>query len=239
MLFLHLKYRGYENFRELTNNEQLHSAKNKYDLIMIFDWIIKFFKKKSKEENSMKYLLVGLGNIGSEYENTRHNIGFYIADALAERGEVAFKSGRLASMAEFKYRGRKVYVIKPTTYMNLSGKAVDYWMKKLDIKKSNVFVNVDDINLDFGKLRVRKKGGDGGHNGLKDIQNYIGKDYNRLRVGVGSDFSRGQQVDYVLGEWTSEQNDKLPEIVKRTVDANLDFVFRGMHHVINTYNSNN
>jgi len=205
---------------------------------MIFDWIINFFKKKEKEDNSMKYLIVGLGNIGDEYENTRHNIGFLIADALAEQGKVMFKPGRLASMAEFKYRGRKVYVVKPSTFMNLSGKAVEYWMKKLDIKKSNVMVNVDDINLDFGKIRVRKKGSDGGHNGLKDIQNHIGKDYNRLRVGVGSEFSKGQQVDYVLGEWTGEQKDQLPAIIKKSVDANLDFVFRGMHHVINTYNSN-
>ncbi len=203
---------------------------------MCFKNIFRIFKSKETEEQHMKYLIVGLGNIGDEYENTRHNIGFKIADSIAERGKATFKQGRLAFMASFKYRGRNVYVIKPTTYMNLSGKAVKYWMDKLGIKKSHVFINVDDINLDFGKLRIRKKGSDGGHNGLKDIQNYLGADYNRLRVGVGSEFSKGQQVDYVLGEWTSEQKEALPDIINKATEANLDFVFRGMHHVINNYN---
>jgi PTH1 family peptidyl-tRNA hydrolase len=199
-------------------------------------FVYKLFKSKNKEDQNMKYLLVGLGNIGDEYAGTRHNIGFKIADKLAEKGKISFKQERLAFIANFKYRGRSVYVIKPTTYMNLSGKAVKYWMDKLKIKKSHVLVNVDDINLDFGKLRIRKKGSDGGHNGLKDIQNYLGTDYNRLRVGVGSEFSKGQQVDYVLGEWSAEQKEALPAIISKAVDANLDFVFRGMHHVINNYN---
>ncbi|HHH54708.1 MAG TPA: aminoacyl-tRNA hydrolase [Bacteroidetes bacterium] len=184
----------------------------------------------------MKYLIAGLGNIGEEYSDTRHNIGFLIADKLAEKAGVSFKQERLAYFAEFRHRGRKVYVIKPTTYMNLSGKAIKYWLDKLGIKKSHLMVNVDDINLDFGKIRIRKKGSDGGHNGLKDIQNYLGNDYNRLRVGVGNEFSKGHQVDYVLGEWTSEQREKLPEIVEKAANANLDFVFRGMHHVLNNYN---
>ncbi len=201
--------------------------------IRFFDFLL---KKKIKEDNSMKYLLVGLGNIGDEYIDTRHNIGFKIADAVADKANAVFKPGKLASMANFKYRGRQVYLIKPSTYMNLSGKAVLYWMKKLDIKKSNLIVNVDDINLDFGKLRIRKKGSDGGHNGLKDIQNYLGKDYNRIRIGVGNDFHKGQQVDYVLGEWTQEQKEALPAIIEKAVNANLDFVFRGIHNVINTYN---
>ena len=195
-----------------------------------------FFKRKVIKDNSMKYLIAGLGNIGEEYANTRHNIGFLIADKLAEKADVDFKQERLAYFTEFKYRGRKVYVIKPTTYMNLSGKSIKYWMDKLDIKKSHLMVNVDDINLEFGKIRIRKKGSDGGHNGLKDIQNYFGKDYNRLRVGVGSDFSKGQQVDYVLGKWSGEQKEKLSEIIEKAANANLDFVFRGMHHVLNNYN---
>lgn len=195
------------------------------------------FKSKRKEESSMKYLLVGLGNVGSEYDKTRHNVGFEIADALAEKGKVDFKQGRLVYMANFKYRGRIVYIIKPTTYMNLSGKAIVFWMNKLGIKKSNLLVNVDDLNLNFGRIRARKNGSDGGHNGLKDIQQHIGKDYNRLRVGVGNEFNEGHQVDYVLGKWTSEQNKELPKIVEKAVNANLDFVFRGMHHVVNNYNS--
>jgi len=203
---------------------------------MFINDLFKYFKSKEKEDQNMKYLLVGLGNIGDEYLDTRHNIGFKIADKIAEKGKADFKHERLAYMANFKYRGRNVYVIKPTTYMNLSGKAVSYWMNKLSIKKTHLFVNVDDINLEFGKLRVRKRGSDGGHNGLKDIQNYISKDYNRLRVGVGSEFSKGHQVDYVLGEWTEDQKNNLPEIIDKAVDANLDFVFRGMHHVINNYN---
>jgi len=203
--------------------------------VRFFDFLL---RKKIKEDNSMKYLLVGLGNIGDEYTDTRHNIGFKIADAIVEKGKAVFKPGKLASMANFKYRGRQVYVIKPSTYMNLSGKAVLYWMKKLDVKKEHLIVNVDDINLDFGKIRIRKKGSDGGHNGLKDIQNYLGKDYNRIRIGVGNDFHKGQQVDYVLGEWTTEQKEALPAIIDKVTNANLDFVFRGMHNVINTYNGN-
>ncbi len=202
-------------------------------IIRLFDFLL---KKQIKEDNSMKYLIVGLGNIGEEYVDTRHNIGFKIADALTEKGKTAFKSGKLASMAQFKYRGRQVFVIKPSTFMNLSGKSVLFWMKKLDIKKDHLIVNVDDINLEFGKIRIRKKGSDGGHNGLKDIQNFLGKDYNRIRIGVGNDFHKGQQVDYVLGEWTAEQKDALPAIIEKVVNANLDFVFRGMHNVINAYN---
>ena len=203
--------------------------------VRFFDFLL---RKKIKEDNSMKYLLVGLGNIGDEYTDTRHNIGFKIADAIVEKGKAVFKPGKLVSMANFKYRGRQVYVIKPSTYMNLSGKAVLYWMKKLDIKKDHLLVNVDDINLEFGKIRIRKKGSDGGHNGLKDIQNYLSKDYNRIRVGVGNDFYKGQQVDYVLGEWTTEQKEALPAIIDKVTNANLDFVFRGMHNVINAYNGN-
>ena len=198
--------------------------------------IFKIFKSKEKVDQNMKYLIVGLGNIGDEYENTRHNIGFKIVDSLVEKSDTRFKQERLAYLANFKYRGRHVYVIKPTTYMNLSGKAVKYWMDKLGIKKSHVFVNVDDINLEFGRLRIRKKGSDGGHNGLKDIQNYLGVEYNRLRVGVGNEFSKGRQVDYVLGEWTPEQREALPDIIKKAVDANLDFIFRGVNFVLNNYN---
>lgn len=185
----------------------------------------------------MKFLLVGLGNIGTEYESTRHNIGFDIVDKIAAKYEVTFKQDRLAFFAEMTYRGRKVYLIKPTTYMNLSGKSVQYWMQKLDISNENIFVNVDDINLDFERMRARKQGSDGGHNGLKDIQARIGTNYSRLRVGVGNDFSRGMQADYVLGTWDQDQKAKLPEILAKAVNANLDFVFRGIDFVLNNYNN--
>lgn len=185
----------------------------------------------------MKFLLVGLGNIGTEYEGTRHNIGFDIVDKIAAKSEVIFKQDRLAFLAEMTYRGRKVYLIKPTTYMNLSGKAVQYWMQKLDITSEKIFVNVDDINLDFERLRARKQGSDGGHNGLKDIQSRIGTNYARLRVGVGNDFFRGMQADYVLGAWDQDQKAKLPDILDKAAKANLDFVFRGIDFVLNNYNN--
>ncbi len=185
----------------------------------------------------MKFLLVGLGNIGMDYEGTRHNVGFDIVDKIAAKYDVVFKQDRLAFFTEMNYRGRKVYLIKPTTYMNLSGKAVLYWMQKLDITNENILVNVDDINLDFERLRARKQGSDGGHNGLKDIQSKIGKIYARLRVGVGNDFSRGMQADYVLGKWDQDQKVKLPEILDKAVNANLDFVFRGIDFVLNNYNN--
>ena len=121
--------------------------------------------------------------------------------------------------------------------MNLSGKAVLYWMNKLDIPLKHVLVNVDDINLDFGKIRIRKQGSDGGHNGLKDIQDRIGKEYGRLRVGVGNEFSKGQQADYVLSKWSNDQSEKLPEIIEKAANANLDFVFRGFDFVLNNYNN--
>ncbi len=184
----------------------------------------------------MKYLLVGLGNIGNEYAGTRHNIGFDIADRIAEMRKAEFRLDRLAYFTEFGYRGRKVYIIKPSTYMNLSGRAILYWLDKLDIPKSNLLVNVDDINLEFGRIRVRKKGSDGGHNGLRSIQERIGTEYNRLRMGVGSDFSEGYQSDYVLGKWKEEQKEELETLVKKAASANLDFVFRGIEFVLNNYN---
>lgn len=185
----------------------------------------------------MKYLIVGLGNVGAEYEGTRHNVGFDVLDKMIEDRDVEFSLKRLAYFADFKYRGRTIYLIKPTTFMNLSGKAIAYWMDKLSVKKSHVLVNVDDINIEFGRIRARSKGSDGGHNGLKDIQNRIGSDYSRIRIGVGNEFSKGGQIDYVLGRWNEEQEKLLPEILDKAVKANLDFVFRGMSFVSNTYNN--
>ncbi len=185
----------------------------------------------------MKYLVIGLGNIGEEYANTRHNIGFKVLDAFAKASNVAFKSDRLADMAEVKLRGKTFILIKPTTYMNLSGKAVNYWMQKEKISVENIFVVVDDLAIPFGAIRIRKKGSDGGHNGLKDINKVLGNgNYNRLRFGIGSDFAKGHQVNYVLGEWTSDETEQLNELLGHCVKAIQDLPFIGIDRVMNIYN---
>ena len=148
----------------------------------------------------MKYLVVGLGNMGAEYDDTRHNIGFDVLDHLAKANEVSFKNDRLGDVTRFKHRGRTFVLLKPSTYMNLSGKAVQYWMTKEKIKISNVLIVVDDLNLDLGKLRLRGKGSDGGHNGLKHINQTLGQNrYARLRMGIGNEYTKGRQIDFVLG----------------------------------------
>ena len=154
----------------------------------------------------MKYLIVGLGNIGPEYQNTRHNIGFKVLDAFAKASNTVFEDMRYGAVATVKLKGRTLILLKPNTYMNLSGKAVSYWMQKEKIELSNLFVVVDDLALPFGTIRLRGKGSDGGHNGLKSINQLLGtQDYTRLRFGIGNEFPKGKQVDYVLGEWSSEE----------------------------------
>lgn len=185
----------------------------------------------------MKYLVVGLGNIGAEYAETRHNIGFKVLDALAEASNISFIAGRYGSTAELRYRGRSVTLLKPSTYMNLSGKAVRYWLDTLKVERTNLLVVVDDIALPFGELRMRPKGSAGGHNGLKNIAEMLGtEDYPRMRFGVGGDFARGHQVDYVLGEWTADERVKLPERLKVFDDAILSFVSIGMERTMNEFN---
>ncbi len=185
----------------------------------------------------MKYLVVGLGNIGTEYAETRHNIGFKVLDALAEASNISFIAGRYGSTAELRYRGRSVTLLKPSTYMNLSGKAVRYWLDTLKVERTNLLVVVDDIALPFGELRMRPKGSAGGHNGLKNIAEMLGtEDYPRMRFGVGGDFARGHQVDYVLGEWTADERAKLPERLKVFGDAILSFVSIGMERTMNEFN---
>ena len=185
----------------------------------------------------MKYLVVGLGNIGAEYAATRHNIGFRVLDALAEASNISFTTVRYGAMATFKHRGRTVYLLKPSTYMNLSGKAVRYWMEQEKIPIENILVISDDISLPFGQLRMRKKGSAGGHNGLKNISELLGReDYARMRFGVGGDFARGHQVDYVLGEWTDEEQKALPERLKIFGDAILSFACAGADLTMNAYN---
>lgn len=186
----------------------------------------------------MKYLIVGLGNIGEEYSNTRHNIGFIILDALANNLEVRFGSGRYSNYVEAKFRGRNLILVKPTTYMNLSGKAVNYWIKQENIPIENVLIIVDDIALPLGTIRMKSKGSDGGHNGLISIIESIGSNqFPRLRFGIGNNFAKGYQVDYVLGKWTkSEEKELLPKI-ETSVDIIKSFIMSGIDFTMNTYNN--
>ncbi len=185
----------------------------------------------------MKYLIVGLGNKGPEYENTRHNIGFKVADKIAESLEVSFKSTNFGWMAEGKYKGRKVFVLKPDTYMNLSGNAVKFWMQKENIPLENVMIITDDLALPFGTLRMKMKGSDAGHNGLKSIHESLQtQNYGRLRFGISAEFSEGRQVDYVLGTWTEEESQKLNERIEKFSKACLSFVFAGMSNTMSAFN---
>ncbi|MBN2637558.1 MAG: aminoacyl-tRNA hydrolase [Bacteroidales bacterium] len=186
----------------------------------------------------MKYLIAGLGNIGAEYDNTRHNIGFVVADALVNELTGSFKTERLASVANVKYRGKNLVVIKPTTYMNLSGKAIKYWLDKENIPLSNLLVILDDLALPTGTLRMKKKGGDAGHNGLTDIIMKLGTEtFPRLRVGIGNDFPRGYQVDYVLGTWSKSETDILIPKVEAAVEMIQSFVHQGIDRTMNIYNN--
>lgn len=185
----------------------------------------------------MKYLIAGLGNIGSEYSNTRHNIGFMVLDALAKASNISFNDARYGSVAEVKHKGRTFILLKPSTYMNLSGKAISYWLQKEKIPLENLLVIVDDIALPLCTLRLRAAGSDGGHNGLKSIDEILGtKDYARLRFGIGGDFPKGYQVDYVLGEWTSEESKQLPESMKAAFDIIFSFGTIGIERTMNFFN---
>lgn len=185
----------------------------------------------------MKYLIVGLGNIGPEYANTRHNIGFNIADALVANLKGSFENSRLAYYAEVNFKGRKLHVIKPTTFMNLSGKAVNYWMKELKITPENVLVIVDDLAIPLGKLRLKLQGSAAGHNGLKSIEETCGgKNYARLRFGIGDDFAKGRQVDFVLGQFNKEESLELPALIDKSVSLIESFVTIGPAHTMTAFN---
>jgi PTH1 family peptidyl-tRNA hydrolase len=185
-----------------------------------------------------KFLIVGLGNIGDEYTHTRHNIGFDVLDHLAKESSVKFKSDRLADVAEIKYKGKTLVLVKPTTYMNLSGKAVNYWMQAEKIAVENTMVVVDDLALPFGKIRIGPKGSDGGHNGLRNIQEVLQTTvYPRMRFGISSEFGKGQQVDYVLGKWSKEEQTKLAERIQIAADAIKAFTFIGLERCMSTYNT--
>ena len=188
----------------------------------------------------MKYLVVGLGNIGAEYEGTRHNAGFDVVDRLAEGAGATFTPDRYAAKAEVKWKGRTMVVVKPSTYMNLSGKAVRYWLDKENIAKENLIVVVDDIAIPVGAMRIRAKGSDGGHNGLKNIDALCGgNNYARIRMGVGGDFPQGHQVDFVLGKLSADERKLFDEAVDKAVAAIKDFTTIGIERTMNTHNHRN
>lgn len=185
----------------------------------------------------MKYLIVGLGNIGDEYAHTRHNIGFDIADELAQKHSANFETQRHADYTHLGIKGRQLHIIKPNTYMNLSGKAVRYWMNELDIKADSIFVLVDDLAIDFGKLRIRGNGSDAGHNGLKNINELLQtQNYPRLRFGIGNNYPKGRQVDYVLGKFNNEEQKFLPELIDKSVKSIESFALRGLANAMNEFN---
>jgi peptidyl-tRNA hydrolase, PTH1 family len=185
----------------------------------------------------MKFLIVGLGNIGSEYNGTRHNIGFDIADGLVKKHNGSFDDKRYAYYSALSLKGKQLHVIKPTTYMNLSGKAVRYWMNELKIELPNIFVLVDDLAIDFGKIRIRSNGSDAGHNGLKSINELLmSQNYARLRFGIGNDYPKGRQVDYVLGTWKQHESEKLPGLIEHSVNAVESFAQIGLERTMNFYN---
>ena len=185
----------------------------------------------------MSYLIVGLGNIGVEYANTRHNIGFSVLDALAVASNTSFSVLRYGSLAQIKIRGKKVWLLKPSTYVNLSGKAVNYWIQEERIPLENVLIVLDDVALPFGKLRMRAQGSDGGHNGLRNINEVLGtREYARLRFGIGDNFHKGYQVDYVLGKWTKEEEKGLPPLIDTGVEIIKSFGTLGIDRTMNLFN---
>lgn len=185
----------------------------------------------------MKYLIVGLGNIGDEYADTRHNIGFKVLDAFASASNTCFRTDRYGDIAEAKFKGRSLLLLKPSTYMNLSGNAVRYWMQREKLEPSEILVVVDDLALPTGTLRLRGKGADGGHNGLKSIDSCIGTNaYARLRCGIGHNFSQGRQVDYVLGEWSEEEKPLLATQIETAGEIIRSFVTIGVERTMNQFN---
>jgi peptidyl-tRNA hydrolase, PTH1 family len=185
-----------------------------------------------------KFLIAGLGNIGEEYEHTRHNIGFDVVDQMATEAGAKFTNERHAFVSQIKHRGKILILIKPTTFMNLSGKAINYWLQAEKIPVENLMVIVDELALPLGKIRIGPKGSDGGHNGLKSIQETLNTtNYPRLRFGIGNEFNKGYQVNYVLGKWTDEEQKVLAERIKLSSDAIKDFAFAGLQHCMNNFNN--
>ncbi len=205
----------------------------------MLEWLRKLFafNKEEEIEDPMKYLIAGLGNIGSEYKGTRHNIGFDILDHLADENDGKWKTETLGDICEIKHKGRTLCLLKPSTYMNRSGKAINYWMTKKKIKRDKILVVVDDLHLDLGKLRLRAKGSDGGHNGLKDIQQVLGgTNYPRLKFGIGNSFHSGQQVNFVLGKWEAEEEEKVKKQIKKATEAIKSFASIGIKFTMEKFN---
>lgn len=206
----------------------------------MWKFVKNIFSKKEEEikEDPMKYLIVGLGNIGSKYEGTRHNIGFEVVDEMAKSKEASFKNDTLADICTIKNKGRTLILVKPTTYMNLSGKAVRYWMTKHKINVENILVIVDDLHLDFNTIRLRTKGKDAGHNGLKNIQDLLNTtQYPRLKMGIGNDFKKGNQVNFVLGKWSEKEEADLGSFIDRAIKTVYDFTTIGAARAMSANNS--
>ena len=201
-------------------------------------WLNFSNKIELTEENEMKkFLIVGLGNIGEKYANTRHNIGFKILDYVAKNEEASFETLKLGDVTTIKTKGRSLILLKPSTYMNLSGKAIKYWLEKEKIPLANLLVVTDDLNLPFGSIRLKTKGSDGGHNGLKDTQDKLQTTtYNRFRFGISDSYSQGRQVDYVLGDWSDDENSKLEERLKTSAELIKSFALAGVNNTMNEFN---
>ncbi len=194
-------------------------------------------KEETQEELMKKFLVAGLGNIGPKYHNTRHNIGFKVLDALAKEENLTFETQKLGDLTTYKFKGRTILLLKPSTYMNLSGKAVRYWLEKEKIPLENLLVVTDDINLPFGTIRLKAKGSAGGHNGLKDIETQLNTSkYCRFRFGVGAEFGKGRQVDYVLGEWSNEEESAMQERLEKGITLIKSFATAGLANTMNTFN---
>ncbi len=206
----------------------------------MINWIKSIFKttKIEEETNTMnKFLIVGLGNIGTEYVNTRHNIGFKILDFFARKEEIQFQDLKLGAVASFKFKGKNFTLLKPNTYMNLSGKAVRFYMDKENIPKENILIIADDLNLAFGSIRIRTKGSDGGHNGLKNINLLLNsQEYPRFRFGISDEFKKGQQIKYVLGEWSDEEKNQLEERMTLASEIIKSFGTAGLENTMTTFN---
>lgn len=202
-------------------------------------WIFKFLQKKqTKKINAMnKFLIVGLGNIGPQYVNTRHNIGFKILNQYAKKEHIEFQTAKLGDIAQHKLKGNMIFLLKPNTFMNLSGKAIAYWLQKENIPIENLLVITDDLNLSFGTIRIKGKGTDGGHNGLKNTQLLLNtSNYPRFRFGISDQFKKGQQINYVLGEWTNDELSKLDERLQLATEIINSFVLAGLNETMNLYN---
>lgn len=203
------------------------------------NWLLKIFSNtpKNTDDSMKKFLIVGLGNIGAEYVNTRHNIGFKVLDHLAKKENLEFQTVKLGSLAEFKFKGRTLLLLKPNTYMNLSGKAIKFWMDKENIPIENILVITDDLNLPFGTIRIRTKGSDGGHNGLKNTQQVLNtSNYPRFRFGISDEFKKGKQVDYVLGEWNDAEKASLPERLDVAAEIIRSFGTAGLENTMTAFN---